>query len=312
MENGSWIFDFDNHYYESPDAFTRHADRSLGYRGVRWADIDGKRRLLVGGRVNSYIANPLFDPVARPGALFDWYRGNPRQQGIREAFGELEPLRPEYQDHEQRLKVMDEQGLVGTVMFPTIGVGMEEALKDDPEAAAKVFESFNRWLDEDWGYQYEGRIFAAPYLALLDPVAAVTELQRVLDAGAKVVNVRNGPVPRPGGWCSPFEPAYDAFWGLAQDSGVVVAAHAGVDGYDLNLQMWERSGAESSLFRTPLRRGGRACGLVFHVEGPRLLRTSAVWSADDDRIIFYDSTGVRFHENRLSESPAMSAEPRAA
>ena len=253
MENGSWIFDFDNHYYESPDAFTRHADRSLGYRGVRWADIDGKRRLLVGGRVNSYIANPLFDPVARPGALFDWYRGNPRQQGIREAFGELEPLRPEYQDHEQRLKVMDEQGLVGTVMFPTIGVGMEEALKDDPEAAAKVFESFNRWLDEDWGYQYEGRIFAAPYLALLDPVAAVTELQRVLDAGAKVVNVRNGPVPRPGGWCSPFEPAYDAFWDLAQDSGVVVAAHAGVDGYDLNLQMWERSGAESSLFRTPLR-----------------------------------------------------------
>ena len=24
-----WIFDFDNHYYEAPDAFTRYADRSL-------------------------------------------------------------------------------------------------------------------------------------------------------------------------------------------------------------------------------------------------------------------------------------------
>ena len=224
-----------------------------GYRGVRWADIDGKRRLLVGGTVNSYIANPLFDPVARPGALFDWYRGNPRQQGIREAFGELEPLRPEYQDHEQRLKVMDEQGLLGAVMFPTIGVGIEDALKDDPEAAAKVFESFNRWLEEDWGYQYEGRIFAAPYLALLDPDAAVAELQRVLDAGAKVVNVRNGPVPYEGGWRSPFEPVYDPFWGLAEESGVVVAAHAGVDGYDALVQMWEHSGAESSLFRSPLR-----------------------------------------------------------
>lgn len=71
--------------------------------------------------------------------------------------------------------------------------------------------------------------------------------------------------------------------------------------------------ALAPLFRTPLRRGGRACGLVFHVEGPRLLRTSAVWSVDDDRIIFYDSTGVRFHEVRLSETPVLTgAEAKAA
>src|SRR3546814_18886369 len=76
MTTDAWIFDFDNHYYEAPDAFTRHQDRSLRYRGVRWADIDGRRRLLVGGTVNSYIANPTFDPVAKPGSLFDWYRGN--------------------------------------------------------------------------------------------------------------------------------------------------------------------------------------------------------------------------------------------
>ena len=61
--------------------------------------------------------------------------------------------------------------------------------------------------------------------------------------------------------------------------------------------------AQAPLFRTPLRRGARVCGLVFHVEGPRLLRTSAVWSSDDDRIIFYDSSGLRFREVELSESP---------
>ena len=59
---------------------------------------------------------------------------------------------------------------------------------------------------------------------------------------------------------------------------------------------------QTPLFRTPLKRGGRVCGLVFHVEGPRLLRTSAVWSADADRVLFYDSTGTRFREVRLSES----------
>jgi hypothetical protein len=62
----------------------------------------------VGGKINSYIANPTFDPVARPGSLHDWYRGNPRRQKITEAFGELEPIRPEYRDHAARLRVMDE------------------------------------------------------------------------------------------------------------------------------------------------------------------------------------------------------------
>src|SRR5580698_7372822 len=143
------IFDFDNHYYESLDAFTRYQDPSLRGRGIRWAEIDGRRRLLVGGTVNSYVANPTFDPVSKPGALYDWYRGNPRRLEIKDAFGELEPLRPEYQDRAQRLCTMDEQGLTGTVLFPTLGVGIEDALKHDPEACAKVFGAFNLWLDED-------------------------------------------------------------------------------------------------------------------------------------------------------------------
>jgi len=253
VSSNAWVFDFNNHYYESTDAFTRHQDPGLGYRGVRWADIDGRRRLLVGGTVNSYIANPTFDPVARPGSLYDWYRGNPKRQNIREAFGELEPLRPEYQDRDQRLKVMDAQGLVGAVLFPTQGVGIEDALNSDPEAAVKVFHGFNRWLHEDWGYSYKGRLFAAPYIALIDPVAAVEELQQVLDLGAIVVDVRNGPISVQGGWRSPFDPVYDRFWGLAEESGVVVAAHSGVDGYDVLVQMWEPGRPESSLFRSPLR-----------------------------------------------------------
>lgn len=68
---------------------------------------------------------------------------------------------------------------------------------------------------------------------------------------------------------------------------------------------------QTPLFWTPLKKRGRECGRVFHVEGPRLLRTSAVWSADADRIIFYDSTGSRFLVAELSESPALD-EPEPA
>ncbi len=253
MTDSTWIFDFDNHYYESDDAFTRYLDKGMRGRAVRWAEIDGRRRLLVGGKVNSYVANPTFDPVARPGSLFDWYRGNPARQSIIEAFGELEPIRPEYRDRDVRLKVMDDQHVAATLLFPTLGVGIEEALRDDPEACVAAFRAFNRWLEDDWGYRYEGRIFAVPYISMLDPGAAADELQTLLDRGALVVNVRNAPVPVPGGYRSPFDAAYDRFWGLAAESRVVVATHAGNDGYDALIQMWEPSISESSLFRTPLR-----------------------------------------------------------
>ena len=295
VPNGAWVFDFDNHYYEAPDAFTRYADRSLGYRGVRWADIDGKRRLLVGGAVSSYVANPSFDPVAKPGALFDWYRGNPRQQSIRDAFGKLEPLRSEYQDRDQRLKVMDEQGLAAVCLFPTLGVGLEDALTHDPDAAMKTFHGFNRWLEDDWGYRYEGRIFAVPYLSLLDLPAALAELDRVIALGAVAVNLRSAPVTVAGGHRSPFDPAYDPFWARVQEAGIVVANHAGLEGYDVHLEMWEQTGAESSLFRSPLRAvitKGRAvtdfyaaacCHLIFErFPGLRFasVENGAAWAPD--------------------------------
>lgn len=247
------IVDFDNHYYEPEDAFTRYQSRSFRSRGIRWAEIDGRHRLLVGGRLDSYVANPTFDPVAKPGSLFDWYRGNPNKQKIVEAFGELEPIRPEYRERAARLAVMDDQQVSATLLFPTLGVGIEEALRDDPGAATEAFRAFNLWLEEDWGFAYEGRIYGVPYLQLLDPGAATAELRSVLDRGAVVVNVRNAPVPVPGGYRSPFDPLYDGFWGLAAESGVVVATHAGNDGYDALIGMWEQDGAESSLFRSPLR-----------------------------------------------------------
>jgi len=220
---------------------------------VQWADQDGKARLLVGGKVNRYIANPTFDPVSRPGALFHWYRGNPERQSIVEAFGDLEPIRPAYRDRDARLAAMDAQGVGATLLFPTMGVGIEEALKDDPAAGAAVFHGFNRWVEEDWGFAYRDRIFAVPYVPMLDPRAAHDELRALLDRGARVVNVRNAPVPVQGGYRSPFEPAYDPFWALAEESGVVVATHAGLDGYDALVDMWEPGTAEHSLFRSPLR-----------------------------------------------------------
>jgi hypothetical protein len=61
--------------------------------------------------------------------------------------------------------------------------------------------------------------------------------------------------------------------------------------------------ASTPLQETRKVRGGKPCGLFFQVQGPRLLRTHAIWASDENRILFYDSAGLRFAETRLTESP---------
>ena len=69
------VFDADNHYYEPIDAFTRHLDPAMRKRTMQWAEIDGKKRLLVGGKVNRFIPNPTLRPRSRsPGVLADYFR----------------------------------------------------------------------------------------------------------------------------------------------------------------------------------------------------------------------------------------------
>jgi hypothetical protein len=60
---------------------------------------------------------------------------------------------------------------------------------------------------------------------------------------------------------------------------------------------------QTPLSQAIILRQGRPCGLFFQVNGPRLLRTYAVWAGEENRILFYDSTGIRFGESRMSEAP---------
>jgi predicted TIM-barrel fold metal-dependent hydrolase len=238
-ELGFRFFDCDNHYYEAMDAFTRHIEPEFARRTMQWARLNGKTRLLVGGKVNRFIPNPTFDPVAKPGAMDEYFRGrNPKSTDVRQLFGELEPIRPEYRDRDARLARMDEQGMDATLMLPTLGVGMEQALAGDLPAMVAAFRSFNRWLDDDWGFAYRDRIFAAPYITLADPGHAAAELQWALDRDARFVVMVGGPVKTAEGYKSPADPYFDAFWRLANDSGITIAFHSGDTRYSAYLSDW--------------------------------------------------------------------------
>lgn len=60
---------------------------------------------------------------------------------------------------------------------------------------------------------------------------------------------------------------------------------------------------QTPLYQGLVNRRGKPCGLFFHVQGPRLLKTYAVWAGEENRILFYDAAGLRFAQARLSEAP---------
>lgn len=236
------FFDCDNHYYEAEDAFTRYIDPKLKKRAIQWAQLDGRQRLLVGGRVNRFIPNPTFDPVGKPGALDEYFRGrNPRGADLNSLFGELEPIPPAYRDRDARLAAMDAQGMQGCIMLPTLGVGMEQALLPDFDATVATFQAFNRYLEEDWGFAYQERIFTAPYITMCRPDNAVRELEWALERDARFIVMIPGPITTEVGMRPPGDPMFDAFWQLANDSGVTVCYHSGETYYSKFMPAWGES-----------------------------------------------------------------------
>lgn len=249
-------FDCDHHYYEAEDAFTRHLDPKMAKRAMQWAEVDGRKRLLVGGRINRFIPNPTFDPIARPGCLDDYFRGKTAVSDMRQAFGELEPLstRPEYRDRDARVAQLDEQGIDGCFLFPTLGVGMETSMEHDLPAMQAAFSAFNRWVDDDWGFNYQDRLYAAPYITLSSVDHAVAELEFALANDVRIVNMRASAVTTDDGQKSPGDPMFDPFWARVNEAGITVAFHSGDAGYDFLFEHWGLS-TEFEAFRyDPLKR----------------------------------------------------------
>jgi predicted TIM-barrel fold metal-dependent hydrolase len=227
-------FDADNHYYESLDAFTRHADPKMADRCVRWCDIDGRKYHVVGGKLSRAVSNATFDPIAKPGAMHDYFRGNPDGKSAAEFLQDREPIPAYYRDPAARLAKMDEQGLEKVWLYPTLGVLYEELLKNDIPAVTQTFTALNRWVADDWTCNYKDRIFSAPYITLADVDHACAELEWALDHGATTLCMRPAAPVTVLGHISPFHTHFDPFWARVNEAGITVIVHAGDSGFNSN------------------------------------------------------------------------------
>ena len=224
-------FDCDNHYYESEDAFTRHVPEEMQARVVQWAEVDGKKYHVVGGKLSKAVTNPTWNPIAKPGALHKYFRGNPEGKNPMEYLKDREPLPAAYVDRDARLEIMESQNLESNWLLPTLGVLYEELLKDDLQAFVALMHGFNRWIEEDWGFDYKEKIFASPYISLMDIDQAVSELEWCLEKGARTIVMRPAPIWTEGGQLSPGDPVFDPFWSRVNEAGITTVIHAGDSGY---------------------------------------------------------------------------------
>ena len=188
------MYDADNHLYETHDAFTRHlpapsAGHVLGDRRAGPPHIHGD------GRWWDYIPNPTLDPISRAGALTDMFAGEKSAERDRR-LTVVEPLanHPEYQAEDAASRALDDQN-VEAMLFPTTGLGHRGGVPRGPPAWPRPGVGVQPWLEEDWGFDYQGRMFATPIVSLADVDEAVRMLEWALGRGCRAIDLRSAPVP---------------------------------------------------------------------------------------------------------------------
>jgi hypothetical protein len=69
---------------------------------------------------------------------------------------------------------------------------------------------------------------------------------------------------------------------------------------------------EYGLTEKRMVRGGQFCGLQFCVRGPRSVRLTAIWTADQNVVYLYDAKGVRYAKIRLTRRAETGCQAPAA
>ena len=224
-ESSYRIVDADHHYYEPDDCFTRHLESEFRDRAFHIERKQGVGIPHFGREASYYLRATPADRMGRPGvhAADKDSRYRPLEEEDLLCPGQI----PHFVDRDARVDWMEGQGIEAALLWPSLGLTVEWQLRDDLPACVANLRSFNRWLDESWGFAYERRIFAVPWLTLVDLPSALRELDWVLARGARVVHLLFTPVAGK----TVAHPDFDPFWARLAEARVPVAFHGAEAGY---------------------------------------------------------------------------------
>jgi predicted TIM-barrel fold metal-dependent hydrolase len=211
--------DVDNHVYESDDCFTRYLDPSFKHASVTVREVKHDQRwLFIGDKPTRWFPQQLGFRTFPPGALRSFEMTGSAPSPINSS------EHPSLVDRASRIAFMHSVNVEACILHPTVGFQpVRELMAMHPAAGYATLRAFNRWFDEEWGFDYESRLFAAPLLHLADPELALAEVSRLLDAGARVIDVVTF---GPGSGHSAGDPILDPIWARIVEANAVICFHA--------------------------------------------------------------------------------------
>jgi predicted TIM-barrel fold metal-dependent hydrolase len=204
----------DDHVVEPPDMFEgRLPAKYAGLAPQFLTREDGTNAWRYEG---SEIPNVALNAVAgRP----------PEEYGIEPT--SFDELRPGCYDHNERIKDMDANGVLGSLCFPSFPqfCGQLFARTEDKDVALAMVRAYNDWHIDEWCGSHPGRFIPCSLPAIWDPVVLAAEVRRTAAKGAHAVTFSENPSKL--GWPSVHSDHWDPFWKACSDENVVVCMHIG-------------------------------------------------------------------------------------
>jgi predicted TIM-barrel fold metal-dependent hydrolase len=251
------VFDADNHFYETTDAFTRYLPAEYA-NVIKYVEVKGRTKLAIKNVISEYIPNPTFNVVAPPGADELKYKLQNPDSVTKPGDKPLEaPPRSikapaAFFEPGARIELMNELGIDRALMWPTLASVLEERLADDPVATHVMIHAFNQWVLDHWSLNVDDRIFPVPVITLPILDRAIAELEWLVERGARIVLIRPAPVPDVNGRRRSFAlPEFDPFWKRVEEADIVVGLHASDSGIQRYVNWFTGRNSEYLPFAAP-------------------------------------------------------------
>jgi predicted TIM-barrel fold metal-dependent hydrolase len=204
----------DDHIVEPPDMFEGRLPAKYQDLAPRFITReDGTDAWVYGDEV---IGNVALNAVA----------GRPKEEYGMEPTS-LDQLRRGTYDHNERVKDMDVNGILGSLNFPSFPqfCGQLFARTPDKDQALAMVQAYNDWHIDEWCGSHPGRFIPCALPAMWDPHVAAAEIRRVAKKGVHAVTFSENASKL--GYPSIHSDHWDPFWEACEEEEVVVCMHIG-------------------------------------------------------------------------------------
>jgi predicted TIM-barrel fold metal-dependent hydrolase len=171
------VIDADGHILEPPTLWEEYLEEKYKPRAIRICrDERGMEYLEYDGKPATLMRHGVLHTLGGMGRTLEELRPSAERTYVETApYGAMRA--------NERIDLLDREGLDKAVLYPTIGL-LWEAEVEDAELSLAYCRAYNRWI-ADFCRESGGRLVPIAHLTLLDVEGSVRELERAVKDGCK-------------------------------------------------------------------------------------------------------------------------------